>query len=64
MRRDACITPAGCPANIRARPCTSQAFAQATIVAVRRWRFDPQVRDGEPTMYRNATARLLFSRDG
>lgn len=55
------ITPEGRTANIRAGTCTSTAFERATINAVSRWRYDPQVRNGEPILYRDATTRLVYS---
>lgn len=55
------ITAEGRTANIQARDCTSPAFERATINAVSGWRYDPQVRDGEPVVYRGATTRLVFS---
>lgn len=55
------ITAEGRTANIRARDCTSPAFERATINAVSGWRYDPQVRDGEPVIYRGATTQLVFS---
>lgn len=58
------ITPEGRTANIRAQACTSQAFERATINAVSRWRYDPQVRNGEPVMFRGATTQLVYSLDG
>ncbi|MAK64778.1 MAG: hypothetical protein CMF75_08610 [Maricaulis sp.] len=58
------ITPEGRTANIRPGDCTSRAFEQATMNAVSRWRYDPQVRDGEPILYRNATTRLVYAMDG
>ena len=42
----------------------SQAFERATINAVSRWRYDPQVRNGEPVMFRGATTQLVYSLDG
>ncbi len=58
------ITPEGRTTNIRPSDCTSRAFEQATLNAVSRWRYDPQVRDGQPVLYRNATTRLVYSLDG
>ena len=58
------ITPEGRTTNIRPTDCTSRAFEQATMNAVSRWRYAPQVRNGEPTLYQNATTRLVYSLDG
>lgn len=55
------ITPQGMTTNVQARACTSAAFERASVNAVSRWRYAPQVRDGEPVMYRGATTRLVFS---
>ena len=55
------ITAEGRTANIQARDCTSPAFERATVNAVSGWRYDPQVRDGEPVVYRGATTQLVFS---
>ena len=58
------ITPQGTTANVRPLDCTSSLFERASVNAVSRWRYDPQVRDGEPTLYRGATTQLRFSLDG
>ena len=58
------ITPDGSTANIRPVSCTSQAFERATLNAVARWRYNPQVRNGQPIMFRGATTRLVYNLDG
>lgn len=55
------ITPEGRTANLQTRNCTSRAFERATLNAVSRWRYAPQVRDGEPVTYRGATTQLVFT---
>lgn len=55
------ITPEGRTANLQTRDCTSRAFERATVDAVSRWRYDPQVRDGEAVIYRGATTQLVFT---
>ncbi|WP_203293214.1 energy transducer TonB [Maricaulis parjimensis] len=57
------ITPEGRTTNIRPGTCTSRAFEQATMNAVSRWRYDPQVRNGEPVLYRNAVTQLVYNLD-
>ncbi len=54
------ITPQGTTANIRSLACDSRAFEQATVNAVSRWRYNPQVQDGEPILFRGATTRLDY----
>jgi protein TonB len=54
------ITVGGRTANIRATDCTSSAFERASLNAVANWRYNPQIEDGEPTLYRGATTVLFF----
>lgn len=58
------ITPQGTTTNIRSLACDSRAFEQATMNAVSRWRYNPQVQDGEPILFRGATTRLDYRLDG
>lgn len=58
------ITPQGSTTNIRSLACDSRAFEQATMNAVSRWRYNPQVQDGQPILFRGATTRLDFRLDG
>ena len=55
------ITPLGTTANVRVLSCTSGAFERASINAISRWRYDPQIRDGQPVMFRGATTQLVYS---
>jgi protein TonB len=54
------ITTLGRTANIRASDCTSSVFEQASIRAIANWRYNPQIRDGQPTLYQGATTVLVF----
>ena len=54
------ITTGGRTANIRASACTSSVFEQSSIRAVANWRYNPQIRDGQPTLYQGATTVLVF----
>ena len=54
------ITTLGRTANIRASDCTSSVFEQASIRAVANWRYNPQIRDGQPTLYQGATTVLVY----
>ena len=58
------ITPQGTTTNIRPVACDSRAFEQATLNAVSRWRYNPQVQDGEPILFRGATTRLDYQLNG
>ncbi|MGK0266688.1 MAG: protein TonB [Maricaulis sp.] len=57
------ITPQGTTANIRTLDCSSSLFESASLNAVARWRYNPQVEAGEPVMYRGATTQLVFRLD-
>jgi protein TonB len=58
------ITPQGTTANVRTLSCTSSTFERASLNAVSRWRYNPQIRDGQPVMFRGATTQLVYSMDG
>ena len=58
------ITPQGTTTNIRPMACDSRGFEQATLNAVSRWRYNPQVENGEPILFRGATTRLDYRLDG
>lgn len=58
------ITPQGTTANVRVLSCTSGGFERASINAISRWRYDPQIRDGQPVMFRGATTQLVYSLGG
>ena len=58
------ITPQGRTTNIRALDCDSRAFEQATMNAVSRWHYNPQIENGEPILFRGATTRLDYRLDG
>lgn len=57
------ITPQGTTTNIRILSCSNVGFERATRQAVSRWRYQPQVRDGEPVMFRGATTQLVYRLD-
>jgi len=57
------ITAAGTTANVRVSSCTDQGFAQATINAVRGWRYNPQVSNGEASLYQGASTTLVYQLD-
>lgn len=54
------IMPDGRTANVRAINCTNTGFANASVRAVERWRYSPQVRNGQPEIYHGATTQLIF----
>lgn len=54
------ITPQGTTTNIRPVTCDSRGFEQATLNAVSRWRYNPQVENGQPILFRGATTRLDY----
>ncbi|WP_291842169.1 energy transducer TonB [Maricaulis sp.] len=58
------ITPDGSTTNIRALSCDSGAFERATVTAVSRWRYNPQVENGQPVLFQGATTRLDYRLDG
>ena len=55
------ITPQGTTTNVRALDCTSSLFERAAINSVSRWRYNPQMQDGQPTLFRGATTQIVFS---
>lgn len=57
------ITPQGTTANVRPLNCSSSLFESASVNAVSRWRYSPQVEDGEPVLFRGATTQLVFRLD-
>lgn len=58
------ITPQGSTTNVRALNCTSTQFERASVNAVSGWRYNPQVRDGQPVMFRGATTQLRYTLNG
>ena len=54
------ITIGGRTDNIQAANCTNSQFERASINAVRNWRYNPQILNGEPTLYRGATTVLVY----
>tara|TARA_R110002167_G_scaffold7308_4_gene34435 strand:- start:7104 stop:7721 length:618 start_codon:yes stop_codon:yes gene_type:complete len=57
------ITPQGTTANVRPLDCSSSLFESAAVNAVARWRYSPQVQEGQPVMHRGATTQLVFRLD-
>lgn len=57
------ITPQGTTANVRTLNCSSSLFESASVNAVARWRYSPQIEEGEPVMYRGVTTQLVFRLD-
>ncbi|MHA6289242.1 energy transducer TonB [Maricaulis sp. CAU 1757] len=55
------ILPDGTTTNIRPLSCTSTLFERSSMNAVADWRYDPQIRDGRPVMYRGATTQLRYA---
>lgn len=58
------ILPNGTTANVRVLSCSNRGFERASVSAIQRWRYNPQVRDGAPITYRGARTQLLYSLDG
>lgn len=58
------IMPDGRTANVRTLNCSNTGFEQASIRAVEGWRYSPQVRNGQPEVYRGATTQLIYRMDG
>ena len=58
------ITTLGTTSNVRVSSCTDQAFARASINAVRGWRYNPQVSNGEAILYQGASTILVYEIDG
>lgn len=54
------ILPNGRTSNVRALDCTNRGFERASIRAVENWRYDPQIRNGEPVIYRGASTQLIY----
>ena len=57
------ILPDGTTANVRALNCTNSGFERTSIRAIQRWRYNPQVRNGEPSTYRGARTQLIYALD-
>lgn len=57
------ITAQGATANVRSLDCSSSLFERASVNAVSSWRYNPQVEDGQPVMYRGATTQLVYRLD-
>lgn len=57
------ITPQGTTTNVRALNCSSSLFESASLNAIAHWRYNPQVEDGQPTMFRGATTQLVYRLD-
>lgn len=58
------ILPNGTTANVRALSCSNRGFERASVSAIQRWRYNPQVRNGQPITYQGARTQLLYSLDG
>jgi len=54
------IMPNGRTSNVRALNCTHRGFERASIRAIENWRYDPQIRNGEPVIYRGASTQLIY----
>jgi protein TonB len=54
------ITPGGTTANVSVLSCSATGFDRASISAVQRWRYRPQIVNGEPTLFRGATTQLAY----
>jgi protein TonB len=54
------ITPSGTTANVRVLSCSNTGFERASTTAVQRWRYDPQIQNGEAVMFRGATTQLVY----
>jgi protein TonB len=57
------ITPNGTTANVRIMSCSNSGFESASTTAVQRWRYNPQVENGEAVMFRGATTQLVYRLD-
>ena len=57
------ITPQGTTANVRIMSCTNTAFERTSINAISRWRYNPQVQNGAPVVFRGATTQLVYRLD-
>ena len=58
------IMPNGTTANVRVLTCTKTGFERASVQAVERWRYSPQMRNGQPEVYRGATTQLIYRIEG
>lgn len=58
------ILPNGTTTNVRVLSCSNRGFERASIRAIERWRYNPQVRNGAPTTYQGARTQLLYSMEG
>lgn len=54
------IMPNGRTSNVRALNCTHRGFERGSIRAIENWRYDPQIRNGEPVIYRGASTQLIY----
>ena len=54
------IAPDGTTANVRILTCSNTGFERSARTAVARWRYNPQVQEGQPVMFRGATTQLVF----
>lgn len=57
------IMPNGQTANVRILNCSNTGFETASVRAVERWRYSPQIRNGQPEVYRGATTQLIYRLD-
>lgn len=58
------ILPNGTTTNVRVLSCSNRGFERASIRAIERWRYNPQVRNGAPTTYQGARTQLLYALEG
>lgn len=58
------ILPNGTTSNVRVLSCSNRGFERASIRAIERWRYNPQVRNGAPTTYQGARTQLLYALEG
>ena len=55
------ILPNGTTTNVRVLSCTNRAFERTSVRAVERWRYNPQVRNGQPITFQGARTQLLYA---
>ena len=57
------ITPEGTTDNIRIIQSTHSCFSAAAIAAVKTWRFEPRMVDGQPTIQKDTETQITFQPD-
>lgn len=55
------LNTSGRPFNIRATDCTSPVFSRAAETAVRGWRYEPRIVNGQPVERRDRSVMIEFS---